>query len=149
MDFRDCIQFANQSRLAYFATVDGNQPRVRPIGLWFADDHGFYFQTETTKAFYRQLKANKKVEVCFYSPQYGSDLGTVMRVAGEVEFVFDLALRARALQDRPFLKDIGIDRPEHPLLGVFCLCKGEAFFWTMKSNMQESEIPRIKFGQKR
>ena len=149
MDFQDCVKLANQSKLAYFTTADGDQPRVRPIGLWFADDHGFYFQTEANKAFYLQIKANKKVGVCFYGPQCGSDLGTVVRVAGEVELVDDPSLKARVLQDRPFLKAMGIDKPEHPLLGVFCVSNGEAFFWTMQDNMKESEAPRVKFGQRR
>ena len=143
MNFQDCIEFANKSHTAYFATVDGDQPRVRPIGLWFADEQGFYFQTESVKAFYRQLKANRKVEVCFHT----SEAGKTLRVAGEIEFVDDIALRARILQDRPFLKQrVGIQKPEDPLLVVFRISKGEAFFWTMGNNVKESEIDRIKFG---
>ncbi|MFC1864427.1 pyridoxamine 5'-phosphate oxidase family protein [Chloroflexota bacterium] len=142
MNFQDCIKFASQSRTAYFATVDGNQPRVRPIGLWFVNEQGFYFQTETVKAFYQQLNANKKVEICFHD----SEARKAMRVAGEVEFVDDIDLKARVLQDRPFLKGLGIEKPEDPLLVVFRISKGEAFFWTMENNMKESEIDRIKFG---
>jgi putative acetyltransferase len=40
MDFQDCIQFANENPLSYFATIEAGQPRVRPLGLWFADDAG-------------------------------------------------------------------------------------------------------------
>ena len=80
--------------------MDGNQPRVRPILMWLANEHGFYFQTETAKAFYHQLKANKKVEICFYDPEDHK----VMRVSGDVEFINDLELKALVLQDRPFLK---------------------------------------------
>ena len=146
MNFRDCIEFANETHRCCLATTEGDQPRVRPLGLYFADDTGFYFQTESVKALYKQLKNNRKVEACFYAPEVGSGLGTVMRVTGEVEFLDDVALRTRVLEDRPFLKGLGITKPEDPLLVVFRIFKGEAYFWTMANNMKESEIERIKFG---
>ena len=144
MDFQDCVAFANQCRTCYIATMDGNQPRVRPLALQFADKRGFYFQTEPVKAFYRQLKANNKVEMCFYSAE-GGGLGKVMRVSGEIEFVTDLELKSKLLQDRPFLKGLGIQKPDDPLFVLFRVAKGEAFFWTMANNMKESQIQRIKF----
>lgn len=142
MNFQDCIRFANQNPLVYFATVDRNQPRVRPIKMWFANEQGFYFQTEMAKAFYQQLNVNKRVEICFYA----SEAHKVMRVAGEVEFINDLELKARVLQDRPLLKGLGIEKAEDPLLVVFRIYKGEAFFWTRENTMKESNIDRIKFG---
>ena len=146
MNFKECIEFANANRICFFATADGNQPRVRALGMWFADDKGFYFQTESVKAIYKQLKNNSRVELCFYSNVDTSPLGKVMRVAGEVEFLNDLSLKKRILEERPFLKSIGIDKPEDPILVVFRVYKGEAYFWTMADNMKESEIKRLKFG---
>jgi len=140
MDFKDYTEFAEKAHTAYFATVDGNQPRVRPIGLWFADERGFYFFTETVKSFYKQLNANKKVEICFHSDD------KVMRASGEIEFINDIELRAQLLKDMPFLKGLGVEKPDDPLMAVFRIARGEAFFWTMASNMKEAEIERIKFG---
>jgi uncharacterized pyridoxamine 5'-phosphate oxidase family protein len=111
--------------------------------MWFADDQGFYFQTESVKSVCKQLKNNHHVELCFYAP--GPDAGTMMRVAGEVEFVDDLALKSKVLTDRPFLKAVGIKGPEDPLLVIFRVHSGEAYFWTMAHNMKEMEIERIKF----
>jgi pyridoxamine 5'-phosphate oxidase len=68
-----------------------------------------------------------------------------MRVAGKVEFLEDRALKAKVLEDRPFLKNMGISGPEDPRLAVFRLYTGEAFFWTMEYSMRESEIERIPF----
>ena len=65
MDFQDCTKFANENKVCYMATVEGNEPRVRLLTLLFADDTGFYFQTGAYKAFYNQLKNNNKVQVCF------------------------------------------------------------------------------------
>ena len=143
MNFQDCVKFANEHRICYFATAEGNQPRVRALGMWFADEKGFYFQTESVKSLCKQLKNNKKVELCYYAP--GPDAGTMMRVTGEVEFINDLALKSKVLAERPFLKTLGIKGPEDPLLAVFRVYSGEAYFWTMANNMKEAEIERIKF----
>ena len=145
MEFKNCITFANEYPVAYFATEENGQPRVRPIGLWFADETGFYFQSQTVKAFCKQLQNNKRVEVCFYAPAAEGHPGNVLRVTGEVEFIDDASLKKKVLEDRPFLKDMGIVSPDDPRLAVFKIHTGEAFFWSMEYSMRESEIERIKF----
>ena len=143
MKFEDCLTFATEHRICNMATVDGDQPRVRALGMWFADETGFYFQTESVKSVCRQLNSNNKVELCFYAP--GEGAGTMMRVTGKVEFVNDLTLKNKVLADRPFLKAMGITGPEDPLLVVFRVYTGEAYFWTMADNLKEAAIERIKF----
>lgn len=145
MDFQDCIKFANETHLSYFATAENGQPRIRPIGLWFADESGFYFQGTSVKAFCKQLQNNPKAEVCFYAPASGGGIGKVLRVTGEVQFLEDVALKTKVFEDRPFLKDMGIVSPEDPRLLIFRIHKGEAFFWTMEYSMRESELERIRF----
>jgi uncharacterized pyridoxamine 5'-phosphate oxidase family protein len=142
MDLKDCIKFATEHRVAYFATEENGQPRVRPIGLWFADERGFYFQAQTVKAFFKQLQKNNRVEVCFHD---SAGSGTVLRVTGKVEFIDDPALKKKVLADRPFLKNMGIVSPDDPRLAIFRIHTGEAFFWTMEYSMRESEIERIRF----
>ena len=144
MDFQDCIKFANENPVCYFATVENDQPRVRGLRMWFADNSGFYFQSQFVKALCKQLKKNNKVEVCFRAPEPGP-IGTVLRVAGRVEFVDDMALKARVIKERLSLKEMGIVRPDDPILAVFRIYTGEAFFWTTKYSMKEAEIKRIKF----
>jgi uncharacterized pyridoxamine 5'-phosphate oxidase family protein len=68
-----------------------------------------------------------------------------LRAAGEVEFLNDPALKAKVLEDRPFLKNMGIETPDDPRLAIFRIHKGEAFFWSMEFSGRESEIERIKF----
>jgi len=143
MNFQDCAKFANEYPVCYVATTEENQPRVRALRMWFADDKGFYFQTESVKSLCKQLKNNNKVELCFYAP--GPNAGTMLRVTGKVEFVNDLAFKSKVLTDRPFLKALGIKGPEDPLLVIFHVYSGEAYFWTMANNMKEAEIERIKF----
>jgi pyridoxamine 5'-phosphate oxidase len=40
---------------------------------------------------------------------------------------------------------MGITEPDNPLLAVFHLYTGEAYFWTMADSMKEASIPRAKF----
>jgi len=141
MDFKDCVKFANETPVCYLATMDGDQPRVRALGFWFANDKGFYFQIGAMKDMYGQLQANRKVEACFWKP--GEASGTMMRVAGEVEFLDDLKLKKKVLEDRPFLKEFGMTF-DHPGLIIFCIAKGEAYFWDMKTNFEPKKF--IKFG---
>jgi uncharacterized pyridoxamine 5'-phosphate oxidase family protein len=141
MNFEDCVQFATKNPVAWFATADGDQPRVRGLGLWFADQSGFYFQTAGMKDVSRQLQANPKVEFAFY--ETGGIAGTMMRVAGTIEFLTDPELKKKVLADRPFLKSFRLT-VESPELIIFRLAKGEACFWTMETNLKPKEM--IKFG---
>lgn len=129
---KDCIDFANSNPVCYLATADGNQPRVRALGFWYADATGFYFQTATLKEIPAQIKANPNVEACFY--HHEGMIGATMRVAGKAEFVDDRAMKERVLQERGFLKSFGFT-PDSPELVIFRICHGQAYFWTMESNL--------------
>ncbi|MCK9278985.1 MAG: pyridoxamine 5'-phosphate oxidase family protein [Methanoculleus sp.] len=142
MDFSDCVKFANENPVTHIATMDGDQPRVRAFAMWFADATGFYYHTGTPKAVWRQLVKNPKVELCFYAP---GDAGKMMRVAGEIEFIDDAALKERLVKERPWLLQIGVSGPSDPKLAVFRVAHGEAYVWTMEYNMREAEAPRVRF----
>lgn len=137
MNILDCIKFANENKLCFLATAEDDQPRVRIMGFWFADDSGFYFQTGDIKSMYHQLKANPKTEVCFYKQE--GTLGTMLRVSGEVEFVHDAVLKERILRERPFLRSYGLT-VNHPGLIIFRIPHGRAHFWTIENNLKPKEI---------
>ena len=145
MNFNDCVKFANENKTCYIATMDGDQPRVWPVGLWYADENGFYIQTQTVKAFAKQMVKNPKIEICFFSREAAPPNGIVLRVYGNVKPITDMAMRKKCLKERVFLKGLGIDSPDNPMLSIFHLYTGEAFFWTGADSMKEAEIPRIKF----
>lgn len=73
MDIKECIRFANENPVAWVATTYGDQPRVRPLQMWFADATGFYFQTWTIKDICREIKMN---------PESSSASGNPEMVAG-------------------------------------------------------------------
>ena len=137
MNIQDCIKFSNENPICYLATVDDDQPRVRALGFWFADETGFYFQTSSKKEFPHQLSKNPKTEICFY--KHEGMIGTMLRISGEVEFVTDIKLREKALIDRPFLKSFGVT-VDSPGLILFRIIHGQAHFWTMDNNLKPKEI---------
>ena len=141
MEFKDCIKFANENPSSFIATVEGDQPRVRGFWMWFADETGFYYHTGAPKPVCSQLKKNPKIEICFYHA--ADDGGVMMRVAGQVEFLDDMKLRERLIDERQFLKAWGYSA-ESKELAIFRIAKGEAYFWTMKTNFDPKKP--IKFG---
>jgi pyridoxamine 5'-phosphate oxidase len=143
MDLGDCVRFAQENPVTHIATVDGDQPRVRPFSMWFADLSGFYYHTGTTKDVYRQLAKNPEVELCFCTPP-GPAMRT-MRVTGKVEFLGDPSYEERLYRDRPWVKDLMKNAPKDSLVAIFRVPHGEAWFWTMEANLREREVPRIRF----
>lgn len=147
MDIKDCAKFANEFYNCQVATGEGDQPRVRTLHMWFADKTGFYFQTQTVKEVFKQVKNNPKVELYFRDPEGdpGHDTGKVLRVTGKAKIIEDMKFKEKAIKERDILKVLGITKPGDPLLGLFQVYTGEAYFWTIKDSMRESQIPRIKF----
>jgi pyridoxamine 5'-phosphate oxidase len=137
MTIKDCIKFTNENQVCFLATAENDQPRVRALGFWFADETGFYFQTGKMKSFYQQLIINPKTEVCFYKNE--NSKSTMLRITGKVEFLDDIKLKEKVLEDRPFLKQFGLTI-DSPGLIIFRIAHGIAHFWTMETNLKPKEI---------
>lgn len=139
MTMQECIRFAAEHPVCSLATVDADQPRVRAFMLWRANEDGFYFETFNAKDVYEQLKDNPKVEICFFNNESDLEKAKTMRVTGEVEFLDDPALKKQLLADWPFLQDA------EPMVEIFRVHSGEAFFWTMADAAKEKDIERVRF----
>ncbi len=140
MELNDVYEFANINPLCYLATVDGDQPRVRAFVMWYAGDAGFYFSTTAEKEIAKQIKANPKVEICFYATQSG----VMMRATGKAVILDGMELKKRLLEDLPYLKTT-VKGPDDPELVVFRVENGDARFWTIGDNRKESVSQKIKF----
>ena len=81
------LAFLNANPGCHLATVEGDQPRVRGMFMYRADEHGIIFHTGAFKSLYSQLRGNKKVEICLNSPD------TQVRIAGAVEVLYDAPLK--------------------------------------------------------
>lgn len=56
-------EFLTKSKVFYLATVDGDQPKCRPLGFHLLDGDKIYFGVGTFKEVYKQLEANPKLEI--------------------------------------------------------------------------------------
>ena len=70
--------FIKEAQTYYLATVDGDQPRVRPFGTINIFEGRLYIQTGRVKDVAKQLAANPKAEICAFKD------GVWLRVAGEL-----------------------------------------------------------------
>ena len=77
-DIQKVYDFLNDAETYYLATVDGDQPRVRPFGTVLLSDGKIYIQTGKSKDGSKQLAANPKAEICAFKN------GEWIRVAGEL-----------------------------------------------------------------
>ena len=71
-------KFLKDAGVYCLATVEGNQPRVRPFGTAHIFDGKLYIQTGKVKPCSRQILANPKVEISAFHQ------GTWIRVAGKL-----------------------------------------------------------------
>ena len=58
------LEFLKENPIYMLATMDGDQPRVRPFGTMVAYQGRLYFQTGKSKKVYEQMKKNPRVELC-------------------------------------------------------------------------------------
>ena len=59
--------FIKECNTYYIATLDGNQPRVRPFGTIHIFDGRLYIQTGKKKRIAEQLAQNPKAELCCFN----------------------------------------------------------------------------------
>ena len=70
--------FLKEAGVYYLATVEGDQPRVRPFGTAHIFEGKLYIQTGKIKPTSRQLAANPKAEISAFHN------GTWIRLSGEL-----------------------------------------------------------------
>ena len=60
------VKFLKEAETYYLATVEGDQPRVRPFGTAHIFEGKLYIQTGKVKDVSKQIHANPKVEICAF-----------------------------------------------------------------------------------
>ena len=75
---REVYEFLKKCGVYYLATVEGDQPRVRPFGTIDIFEDKLYIQTGKVKEVSKQIQANSKVEICAFAD------GVWVRIAGKL-----------------------------------------------------------------
>ena len=93
-------QFLDEAKTYYLATVEGDQPRVRPFGTALLYNGKLYIQTGKIKPVSKQLAENPKAEICAFHN------GTWVRIAGELINDDDRDAKVAMLEKNPNLKNM-------------------------------------------
>lgn len=93
-------EFLKEAGTYYLATVDGDQPRVRPFGTVNLFEDKLYIQTGKVKDVSKQLHANPKAEICAFKN------GEWLRVAGTLVEDDRREARASMLDAYPNLRSM-------------------------------------------
>ena len=72
------LKFLKDAETYYLATVEGDQPRVRPFGTAHVFEGKLYIQTGKAKDVSKQLHQNPKAEICAFKN------GEWLRVSGKL-----------------------------------------------------------------
>ena len=113
-------QFLKDAGTYYLATVEGDQPRVRPFGTAHIFENKLYIQTGKSKPVAQQLLANPKAELCAFKD------GVWLRAAGELVLDDRVEAKKSMLDAYPQLRGMYDENDSNT--AVFYFTHGEATF---------------------
>ena len=96
----EVVKFLKDADVYYLATMDGDQPRVRPFGTAHVFENRLYIQTGKRKEVSREFHNNPKVEICALKN------GEWLRVSGELIEDDRLEAKVSMLDAYPNLKSM-------------------------------------------
>lgn len=103
---------------AYFATCDGDQPRVRPVSPIVEDDMSIWIATFSTSRKVTHIRKNPKVCLAFVEQPRGDKAVTVI---GKAEIIENSEEKKRVWERAPF--DLSEYFPDGVKSAEFCLLK--------------------------
>ena len=122
------VDFLKSAETYYLATVDKDQPRVRPFGTVNVFEGKLYIPTGKVKDVSKQIHANPKVEICAFKD------GQWLRVAAELVEDDRIEARQAMLDAYPSLQ--GMYKADDGNTEVFYLKNATATFCSFTSEPQ-------------
>jgi uncharacterized pyridoxamine 5'-phosphate oxidase family protein len=96
------------------ATRSDEGLRTRVFQYLFSDGRKVYFCTNSQKPVYKQITKSPDVSFCTYP----ADFNPVVSIRGKAVFADDIALKSRALDENPAIKEI-YGSPDNPVFKLF------------------------------
>jgi len=125
MNKNEILRFINNNPVFFLATCQGDEPRVRGMRIYQANDEGIFFNTSKDKNLYRQLKSNPSVEMCFFDGDC-----TQIRIRGQAHLAGQEDYKEQMCQKTPQMRDFIMDGG----IAVFRLTQAKAKVWEMGSD---------------
>ncbi len=124
----EIIELIKANPTSYMATVEGNKPHVRGMGIYDVDENGIIIQTWTIKDIHQQIVKNPEVELCFNDRKAGIQV----RISGRAEIITDLEFKKKVVEKRQFMKPT-VEKKGWDVVALYRV-RGKATVWTMAAN---------------
>ena len=130
----EVVEFISEAGTFYIATVDGNEPKVRPFGLVIEHEGKIYFGTSNQKYVYKQLQVNPNFEVSATAKDR-----RWIRLKGKAVFDNNMTVKAKAFEILPHLRDI-YNTMDNPIFEVFYVSEGEATIYSFNGETKTYKV---------
>jgi general stress protein 26 len=107
------LETMHKARFPMLATVDGDQPHLRPVSPVLTDGFTVYVANLRAYGKTHQIAENPKVELC-----YLDDAHDQVRITGVAEILADPVLLESIWRDNPLLRRY-LGQPDNPSLIIY------------------------------
>lgn len=128
----EVVEFLKNAGCYFLATVEGDQPRVRPFGTINLFDGKLYIQTGKVKNVSKQIHANPKAEISAFKD------GEWIRITGELALDDRREARASMLDAYPNLRAMYSEDDGNT--EVFYFKSGTATFYSFTNEPKTVEL---------
>ncbi len=97
---KEVQEFLKECGVYYLATVEKDQPRVRPFGTAEIFENHLYIETGKKKDVFKQIEENPKVEICGFKD------GKWIRVSGKLVLDDRIEAKKDMLDKNPDLRNM-------------------------------------------
>lgn len=125
------LKFLSENPTFYFASVDGDKPRVRPFGFYMEYEGKLYFGMGKHKESYQQLLVNPNVEICTASPE-----GKWIRIRGTAVFDDRPEVMEKVFETMPSLAELYNEKTGLTLANIY-LINGEAAIQDIQGHFEK------------
>ena len=109
------LEVIAHDRFPYLATIDGDQPRLRPVSPVRTDEFTVYVANLRSYHKTVEIAANPRVELCYLDDEHNQ-----VRITGTAEVVTDRRLLQEIWDANPLLRQY-LGSLDNPQLIVYCV----------------------------
>ena len=129
---KEVYDFLKECGTYYLATVEDNQPRVRPFGTINIYEDKLYIQTGKSKNVYKQIEKNNNFEICAFKE------GEWIRIPGELINDDRLEAKKSMLDNYPDLRGMYDEKDDNT--SVLYFKDAKAIIYSFTSEPKELKI---------
>ena len=110
---KEVQEFLKEAGIYYLATIDNNEPKVRPFGTAEIFEGHLYIQTGKSKDVFKQIQNNNKVELCAFKD------GRWIRVSGNLMVDDRIEAKKDMLDKNPSLRGMYNENDDNTVVLYF------------------------------